>query len=619
MRLYLKLLLVLPCLQLAFSQELRIGIAWPSLSDAAGTLDPAVMATMKQNKFTHVNIPYDYWTMFYNWRMAGNASVSPWSVTSAPKGLLTTNGRSFLVNLLAGLIRQASANGLKVIPQIPLGAHGTGFGMASDVLQWNRRHFISSDPSRPIIPKPLLKDGGGWQGLVDEDIGTPALAGSAIMNRWLPDPAITVNAGGTDIWGTSDQFHFVYNQMIVDNSSVMANVNSITNTNSDAKAGVMLRASLAPNSPYVYVLRKPGSISMHVRTASGGSASQVGATITMTTPIFLRITRDANLVITGQYSTDATNWTTIGSLTISSIPKYAFAGIAVTSHNTTARTSAIFTSVAITNSAMSYASTPNAPDANFDPLLVDLLNAWQAGLNLARTNGWTSQTAFDFVHFQHDEDVTGGNLQDPSASPDYLLIGEGGVDKQWFNARLATQDMQSLVPELMALELKQRCNQAHTALGASCKVIIYGDMWDFYHTGGQPIKNYLTTQTVKTAQVLDNSTAKSFQNDYIISPWQYDSFRYYQPASNGPYDFMAAINQYSSRGYQFAPAVALSEGAPHCYNALTRFVAASGQPKNIGKYRGFSSHTFTTVDQIEARKVYTFSAQLFTFFASFNN
>src|SRR5437868_4642245 len=55
------------------------------------------------------------------------------------------------------------------------------------------------------------------------DIGAPAIAGSSSYNAGT----FTVNAGGTDIWGTADQFHFVYQQVTGD-IEVIARVNSIS-------------------------------------------------------------------------------------------------------------------------------------------------------------------------------------------------------------------------------------------------------------------------------------------------------------------------------------------------------------------------------------------------------
>ena len=75
------------------------------------------------------------------------------------------------------------------------------------------------------------------------DIGAPRWRGSTTYSAG----AFTIDASGTDIWGTSDQFRFVY-QPISGDVQITARVDSQTVTNEWAKAGVMIRTSLAANS-----------------------------------------------------------------------------------------------------------------------------------------------------------------------------------------------------------------------------------------------------------------------------------------------------------------------------------------------------------------------------------
>ena len=60
-----------------------------------------------------------------------------------------------------------------------------------------------------------------------------------------PTPAAPTRSrrAGADIWGTADQFQFVYKPM-TGNGEVIARVASITNANAWSKAGVMIRESL---------------------------------------------------------------------------------------------------------------------------------------------------------------------------------------------------------------------------------------------------------------------------------------------------------------------------------------------------------------------------------------
>src|SRR5262249_46001706 len=75
----------------------------------------------------------------------------------------------------------------------------------------------------------------GWS---DLDVGAPGQAGSASVS----DGTYTVSGGGADIWGTSDQFHYVY-QSSAGDLTITARVTSQQTTNPLAKSGVMIRAT----------------------------------------------------------------------------------------------------------------------------------------------------------------------------------------------------------------------------------------------------------------------------------------------------------------------------------------------------------------------------------------
>ena len=86
----------------------------------------------------------------------------------------------------------------------------------------------------------------------DSDIGSPTPAGSASYSNGT----YTIKAGGSDIYGTSDQFNFDRKTMVGD-GSVVARVASLTNTNAWAKAGVMLRVDATAGSAFAAVLVSP--------------------------------------------------------------------------------------------------------------------------------------------------------------------------------------------------------------------------------------------------------------------------------------------------------------------------------------------------------------------------
>jgi len=180
---------------------------------------------------------------------------------------------------------------------------------------------------------------GGWS---CGDIGSPTLVGG----QSLSGSTWTIQAGGTDIFGMSDQFHFVWQTLAAD-GSVSARVVSQTNTSSWAKAGVMLRQSSDPGSPYYAILVTPGNgIAVQYRKAQGGNTTQVGQ-MTGTVPAYLAVGRTSNSY-TAYTSNDGITWTQVaGSSVTLSMSGPVLAGMAVTSHNANVLCSVTFDTVSV--------------------------------------------------------------------------------------------------------------------------------------------------------------------------------------------------------------------------------------------------------------------------------
>src|SRR5687768_15375379 len=82
-----------------------------------------------------------------------------------------------------------------------------------------------------------------------QDIGSPAISGRVTVSG----SQFTVTAAGSDIWSTSDQFHFVYQQVTGD-VDVIARVDSLAQTDPWAKAGVMIRSSLTASAAHAFAM-----------------------------------------------------------------------------------------------------------------------------------------------------------------------------------------------------------------------------------------------------------------------------------------------------------------------------------------------------------------------------
>jgi regulation of enolase protein 1 (concanavalin A-like superfamily) len=172
------------------------------------------------------------------------------------------------------------------------------------------------------------------------DIGSPALAGSTSYSSGT----YTINAGGSDIWNTSDQFRYVY-QPISGDVDIVARVNSVKNTYTWAKAGVMIRESLSANARNAMTLITAGTGSSFQWRLTAGAATD-SFRGTQTPPGWVRLVRTGTK-FEGFTSTNGTTWTSLGSQTIA-MSDNAYVGIAVTSHNTSALTTGVVDQLKIT-------------------------------------------------------------------------------------------------------------------------------------------------------------------------------------------------------------------------------------------------------------------------------
>jgi hypothetical protein len=120
--------------------------------------------------------------------------------------------------------------------------------------------------------------------------GTPAYVDDFFLAQPLPSPwqsadvgaglrgasgangsQICVHAAGADIWGTNDSFHFVYLPLTGD-GRISARVLRMDATDANAKAGVMLRESLAANARHLALNCMPRqTVEFLARTNPGGS------------------------------------------------------------------------------------------------------------------------------------------------------------------------------------------------------------------------------------------------------------------------------------------------------------------------------------------------------------
>ena len=199
---------------------------------------------------------------------------------------------------------------------------------------------VTSSPPPPALP---IACPAPW---TCADIGSPPLAGSQSFD---PNTATwTINGGGADITGASDQFRYVW-QTLTGDGSVSARVTAQGNTSPQAKAGVMFRQSTDPASPnYAVVVTTTAGIKVQVRTTLGGATAKL-ANPTGTVPAYLKVSNIAGS-FSAYTSADGVNWTLIPGSTIAlNLGPSVVEGLAVTSHNTGALSTTTMDNVVLTS------------------------------------------------------------------------------------------------------------------------------------------------------------------------------------------------------------------------------------------------------------------------------
>src|SRR5271166_1750063 len=187
----------------------------------------------------------------------------------------------------------------------------------------------------------------------DSDVGSPAAAGAASYSNGV----FTVNGGGSDIWGGTDQFNYV-SQPLTGNASIVARVTSQSNTDGWAKSGVMIKQSTASGSSYALLAVTPGN---GVAFQHGFNASTLGGSYSFPNA-WLKLTRSGN-IITAYSSANGTTWTQVGATTISMTDPVTI-GIFNCAHNASALNTSTFDNVSVTAGAA--LSPPPAPWADTD-------------------------------------------------------------------------------------------------------------------------------------------------------------------------------------------------------------------------------------------------------------
>ena len=206
----------------------------------------------------------------------------------------------------------------------------------------------------PAPPAPASPCPSGWS---CQDIGNPALGGDQSLSAgtW------TVEGAGTGFgqaaitsyseWPVDDQFHFVWQPVSTD-TTISAQLTGQANTGANAQAGVMLRADTTGGGAYYAAWVSPGGgVTVDYRDTDG-LLDNIVANLTATTPAWLEVARSGD-TFTAYTSSDGTTWTPVigSSEVLPNLEGTILAGVAVSSDNPGAVSTATFQDVGIASSA----------------------------------------------------------------------------------------------------------------------------------------------------------------------------------------------------------------------------------------------------------------------------
>ena len=168
-----------------------------------------------------------------------------------------------------------------------------------------------------------------------------------------PAGTFTMTASGADIWNVNgveaDEFHFAY-KTLTGPGTIIAKVESVQNTNAWAKAGVMIRSTLDPESSHAFACVTPDNGVASQGRPDVGGASFNTAQGGITAPHWVKLERDLSGNFTVSHSANGTAWEPVqGALpTNIQMDSNVHIGLAVTAHDAALTCEAVFSNVTTT-------------------------------------------------------------------------------------------------------------------------------------------------------------------------------------------------------------------------------------------------------------------------------
>jgi hypothetical protein len=306
----------------------------------------------------------------YEWRVdeIGPPTVTGylWSFTTIP--CLVVDDFEKYTNSEPNIIYKTWKDGLGYNPQ------GNGTGSKAGYRDPDYAEVTIVHEGKQSLPVDYNNAKLPYYSEVDRTFDTPqdwTVYGVKALTLWLrgypsvpagtftgSDP-YTMTASGTDIGDVPDvrkpskfhdEFHYACMQVSGD-YAIAVKVESITNTDAWAKAGIMIRDSADANSMHVMACLTPSTangIALQNRAVAGGPSTNIINIPNFNPPCWISLTRTGTNFAAGYRQLDTDDWTHLGDVTVTMADPVCI-GLSLTSHNASATCTAVFSNVALYN------------------------------------------------------------------------------------------------------------------------------------------------------------------------------------------------------------------------------------------------------------------------------
>lgn len=205
----------------------------------------------------------------------------------------------------------------------------------------NKPHDVDITDVEPITNSATRVQGAHAAEYISEDVGTDVRIEGRV--RLDIDGKIYMTGNGANVWYDNDNFQYYHKEVAgdFDITVKVASFDNIVNTN--AKAGIMMRATTDPDSEYVYALLSGGNgLRFQTRSSKGNKSYNVGnVPHTHRADVWLRLVK-AMENIDMYWSENGQDWTYGGSTTLL-FPEDTYSlGLAVCSHDASWQSEATF-------------------------------------------------------------------------------------------------------------------------------------------------------------------------------------------------------------------------------------------------------------------------------------